>query len=523
MEPVAVPHTEFPHTSKLVTDYLYHYHRVAPFYGGNPYEAASYEAAAARIDFPVSRREALVAALGEINGDNPSLDKLARPGTFAVVTGQQAGLFTGPCYTIYKALTAVKLARTLSSRGLNAVPVFWIATEDHDFAEVSHCWGFDASLNPVPFELSGDGDRRPVGTIRLENPPLNQLRATLSALPYGDEVATVAELCYAPGRTLGAAMMELLKRILPECLLYLDPLQPAIRSLSAPLVREALAAADELREKLQTRTQELDRAGYHAQVRVDGASSLLFLLENGRRLPLRKRDGGYSAGERSYTEEELAARAESLSPNALLRPVVQDYILPTVAYVGGPAEIAYFAQSQTLFQALLGRMPVAVPRASFTILDTRAAKLMKRYGLRISDFFHGLAGLEEKIAARLIPPDLEEAILTTTESVAGHIAELREKLDEFDPTLAAALDKSRSKILHQLAKIERKAAREALRRENRAEADAAYLSNLIYPKKRPQERFYTVLPFLARHGLDFPNRVYDNVHLDCRDHLVLTV
>ncbi len=523
MEPLAVPHTEFPHTSKLVTDYLYHYHRVAPFYGGDPYEAASYEAVAGRIDFPPSRREALVAALREINGDNPSLEKLVRPGTLAVVTGQQAGLFSGPCYTVYKALTAVKLARTLSSRGLAAVPIFWIATEDHDFAEVSRCWGFDATLNPVPFQISSEEGQRPVGTIRLENPPLNQLRASVSALPYGDEVATITELCYAPGRTMGAAMMELLQRILPECLLYLDPLHPAVRSLAAPLMREALAAADDLREKLRIRTQELDRAGYHAQVRVDGAASLLFLLEDGRRLPLRKRDGGYSAGERIYTRQELAARAESLSPNALLRPVVQDYILPTVAYAGGPAEIAYFAQSQVLFEALLGRMPVIVPRASFTILDPRAAKLVKRYGLRISDFFHGLADVEERIAGRLIPADLEEAILATTESVAGHIAELREKLDRFDPTLAAALDKSRAKILHQLAKIERKAAREALRRENRAEADAAYLYNLIYPRKRPQERFYTVLPFLARHGLDFPLRVYENVHLDCRDHLVLAL
>ncbi len=523
MEPVAVPHTEFPHTSKLVTDYLYHYHRVAPFYGGNPYDERAYQAAASRIDFPARRREALVAALREINGDHPSLEKLARPGTVAVVTGQQAGLFTGPCYTVYKALTAVKLARNLSSRGVAAVPVFWIATEDHDFAEVSHCWGFDASLNPVPFQISGDASHRPVGTIRLENPPLNELRTSLSALPYGDEVATVAELCYAPGRTMGAAMMELLKRILPECLLYLDPLQPSIRSLAAPLIREALAMADELREKLKLRVRELDGAGYHAQVRVDRNSSLLFLLEDDRRLLLRKHGSAYTAGERSYTEGELAARAECLSPNALLRPVVQDYILPTAAYVAGPAEIAYFAQSQVLFEALVHRMPVVVPRASFTILDSRAAKLMKRYGLRISDFFHGLAHLEEKIAARLIPAELEEAILSTTESVAGHIEELREKLDQFDPTLAAAVDKSRAKILHQLAKIERKAAREAMRRENRAEADAAYLYNLIYPKRRPQERFYTVLPFLARHGLDFPNRVYDNVHLDRRDHLVLTV
>ncbi len=523
MDPFCVPHTELPHASKLFTDYLYHYNRVAPFYGGNPADKALYQELAAKLHFPEERRAALVAALAELNGDHMALRLLAKPGTVAVVTGQQVGLFGGPAYSVYKALTAVKLARQLTAGGTPAVPVFWMASEDHDFAEVSHCWSFDAAQNPVFLHVAAEeAGVRPVGPIRLHNPPLNELRSSLAQLPYGDEVSAVAEFAYSPGRTMGAAFHNLMKRILPDCLLFLDPLQPSIRTIAAPLLREAFAESDELLNRLVERSRELEGAGYHTQVLVDSGSTLLFLLRGGRRLPLKRQGSDYRAGDETHSGLEISERAEQLSPNALLRPVIQDHILPTIAYVGGPAELAYFAQSQVLYRRLLGRVPIAVPRATFTILDARAAKLLKRFDLRLEVFFEGQDALEARIAAQLIPTELEEAILEATESITGHVDELRSRLELFDPTLAAALDKSRAKIFHQLAKVERKVAREALRREDRAEENAAYLFNLIHPRKRPQERLYTILPLLARHGVDFVDRLYENIRLDRPDHVVLT-
>jgi bacillithiol biosynthesis cysteine-adding enzyme BshC len=521
MEPLCIRHTELPRASKLFTDYLYHHNRVAPFYGGNPSEPDAYRDAAAKIHFPEARRAAIVSALREQNGDARALERLARPGAVAVVTGQQVGLFSGPCYAIYKALTAIRLARKLSSEGIPAVPLFWMATEDHDFAEVSHCWSFNAKQEPIFLKLEAeDAGNRPVGGIPLQKPPLNELRSSLSRLPFGDEIATLADVSYAPGRTMGEAFRSLLERVLPSGLLYLDPLHPSIRTLAAPILREGFAANADLNQLLLARAAELDKAGYHAQVHVDANTSLFFHLRNGHRLPLRRRGSEYQAGERRMTASELMDDAGSLSPNALMRPVVQDYILPTVAYVGGPAEIAYLAQSQVIYKTILGRMPVSVPRSTFTVLDSRAAKLMKRYEGTLHDFFHGLDSLEARIAAHLIPEELAESLVSATDSITGHIEELRSSFDAFDPTLAAALDKSRAKILHQLARMERKVAREALRREDRAEAEAAYLYNLVYPRKHPQERMYSVVPFLARHGLDFVDRVYENVHLDCPDHVV---
>lgn len=521
METACVRHTELPNASKLFTDFVYHFHRVAPFYAGNPADVESYRTVAAKIHYPEPRRAALVAALREKNGENRSLDLLAKPGTLAVVTGQQVGLFSGPCYTIYKALTAVKLAYHLTSAGIPAVPVFWLATEDHDAEEVNHCWSFDAGLTPVSLRVNTDPFRQnPAGEIPLVDAPLSELRTSLAALPYGEDVAAIVEASYPTGRTLGAAFFDLLRRLLPDCVVFIDPMHPDIRALAAPVLREALAAGPDLIHEFQRRNRELESSGYHTQVHVETDTSLFFLLDGGRRIPLRRQDGGYKAGEKVLSTGELAGHAERLSPNALLRPVVQDHILPTVAHVAGPAEIAYLAQSNVAYQTLLGRMPVTVPRRAFTILDARAAKHMKRYGLGLDSFFHGVEAVGERISRSLVPGELQESIRKTTHSVAGQVDALRGQLAAFDPTLAAAADKSRSKILYQLSKIERKARREALRRDERASADAIYLSNLIYPHKHLQERFYTILPFLARHGLDFIDRLYENVHLDCPDHML---
>ena len=210
-------------------------------------------------------------------------------------------------------------------------------------------------------------------------------------MPYGEEVADLVEETYRPGSTMGKAFGELLRKLLARFdVLQVDPIQPAFRKLAAPLLRAAVEAAPELTDAVLERNRELAAAGYHAQVHVEPQTSFVFLLENGKRLTLRRHGDEYVLNGRRFTTQELADRAESLSPNAILRPVTQDSMLPTVAYIGGPAEIAYLAQSAAIYDRLLGRMPVAVPRTGFTILDQRTEKLMDRYGLRMQDRYNTL-------------------------------------------------------------------------------------------------------------------------------------
>ena len=314
---------------------------------------------------------------------------------------------------------------------------------------------------------------------------------------------------------MGAGFRALLKALLAKLdLLYLDPLDPAMRKIGAPFLAQALRAAPELKAGFLARNKELTDAGYHAQVHVDAKTSLFFLLDKGERATLRRKDTDYA---------ELAGSAEQVSPNALLRPVWQDYLLPTVVYVGGPGELAYLAQSQVAYQLLLGRMPVAMARSGFTILDTRSRKLLERYHMTVAQVMTHEGGLQERIAAALVPQSVGRSIEAATAETARQVERLQADLVAFDPTLAAAAGKSRAKILYQMEKLGKKTARETLRRDERALADTRHLAALLYPHRHPQERFYSILPFLAQHGLDLIDRLTDAVEPMCPDHRVYTI
>jgi bacillithiol biosynthesis cysteine-adding enzyme BshC len=522
MHCTCVRQSDLPHTSRLFADVLYHPDRTAAFYDYPVRDLESFRAAAQQVQFTSDQRAKLVEALRVHNAGSAALERLARPGTVAVVTGQQVGLFSGPAYTIYKTLHAVRLAEWLTENGIPAVPVFWSASEDHDFAEVNHTWVFDADHRPHRLEMRRSASEQPVGSIALQNPPIEELRASLARLPFAGDVVAAVEESYRQGMTMGDAFRTLLRRLLAGFdLLYLDPLLPEFRQLAASALRKTVAAAPELTAKLLERNRELAAAGYHAQVHVEEQTSLVFLLENGKRLSLRRHGFDYVHNSRRFTAQELMASAASLSPNAILRPVIQDSMVPTVTYIGGPAETAYLAQSAVIYREILGRMPVAAPRTGFTIMDGRSAKLMDRYQLSLQDFFPGETALRERIAAKLVPPALNETIRQTAADVDRAVARMHVAMTSFDPSLAKALHGSSRKIRYQLEKMERKAGREALRRDERAARDAASLYGLIYPERTLQERLYSILPLLAAHGPDLTNWIYNAIELDCPDHRLM--
>jgi len=519
MDPACLRHTEIPGTSRLFADFSYHFDRVSRFYSHNPQHRESYAAAAREIRYPDDRRAAITRVLEAQNPGNPLVKRFAQTGTVAVLTGQQVGLFSGPAYTIYKALTAARLAEDLNASGIPAVPIFWMATEDHDFAEVDNVWIFDSTHHPIQLKTEApaawQGKQRPAGGFPVERPPIAELRKALAGFAYGEEVAALVAAAYQPGVTMGAGFRALLVKLLGKVgMLVVDPLDPQLRAVGAPFMADALAAAPELKSSLLARNKELAAAGYHAQVNVEENTSLFFLLENGERVTLRKKDAEFA---------DLRDRAADVSPNALLRPVWQDYLFPTVAYVGGPGELAYFAQSQVIYDRLLGRMPVAVSRASLTLLDARAAKLLARYGLALTDTLVPEEALKERIAHALIPKTVASLFAETSGEITRRLDLLGSGLETFDPTLAAALGKSRAKVLYQLGKLRKKTERETLRRDARASEEARYLSSLLYPHRHMQERFYSMLPFLAQHGLDLVDRLYEVVQVDCPDHRVVTL
>jgi bacillithiol synthase len=525
MECSCVRQTEIPGASKLFADLIYHFDRVDDLYSHKPNDAESL-LAATKFDFPDDRRAALVRALTPLNPGNPSLDALAQPGTVAVVTGQQVGLFSGPAFTVYKALTAIKAARELTARGATAVPVFWLATEDHDFAEVDHVWVFGPDYQPKKIRIGGSPDdaSRPVGGIALRDIPIPELRDALAGLPFADDAVALVERAYRPGETMGSAFARLIRELFGSWgLLVIDPMEHSLREMAAPLMKQAVERMPDLVDALMVRSKELVERGYHAQVLVDKNTSLAFLLQGDERIPMRRSNGEFIARHEKFSARELAARAEDLSANALLRPVVQDYLLPTAAYVGGPAELAYLAQSQVLYQRLMERQPAAFPRACFTLLDERSHRRMVRYCLNPTDMFAGEQAVHAAIAGRLVPEGLRQRLDQTKTAFSNALDALSGDLRKFDVTLDAGLETSRRKIEYQVGKIARKAATQIMVRDEQAVRDARSLNGLVFPEKHLQERLYSIIPLLAKFGPGLVDEIYSAVRIDCPDHQFVVV
>lgn len=521
MESSCVRQTLIPATSRIFGDFLYDFQAVSGFFPHWYGDPGSFQSVAAQINYPASRRAALVSALREMNGPSEALDRLAQRTTAAVVTGQQVGLFSGPAYTIFKALTAVKVARQLTASGIPAVPIFWLATEDHDLAEVDHAWVFNQEMSPVKVALrAAASNGGPVGRFVADSWPVEELRTALGDLPFASEVVERIREAYRAGASLGSGFFQFLRGVLSGLgLVFIDPLQPAIREIGAPFLVETVERLPELLPAVRERSRELEAAGYHAQVNVEDDTSLLFLI-NGKRTPLRWKENRLVTKERTYSQPEIEALGTAISPNALLRPVWQDYLLPTVAYIGGPAEVAYLAQSAVIYEKLLGRMPVTMPRNSMTLLDGRAEKILAHYGMRVPDLLDCEETVRTRMAKRLIPSELAQRMSGLQATIADSLYEVQRALADFDPTLQAAANKSSAKMLYQAKKLASKVARQTMRRDERASSDASYVLNMVYPHRHLQERFYSIVPFLAHSGLDLPQRLLDDVQLTCPDHTV---
>jgi len=451
-----------------------------------------------------------------------------RRGANAVVTGQQVGLFTGPIFTFYKALTAINLAAALTSSGLDTVPVFWLATEDHDLEEVNHAWLLtrQGSVEGVRSESKSPAEHAPVGEIVFTSDMDALVERTIALLPQGDGLAETAELLresYRPGETFGAAFGRFMIRLFGRFgVVVMDPRNPRLRKLAAPVFRKALESAADLHQALDTRNHELAEHGYHNQVYVSEETSLLFVRQDGQRVPLRRHGGGFTLSgepvEKSKLLEDLERHPENFSPNVLLRPVVQDSLLPTLGYIGGPAELAYFAQAGAVYEGILRRMPVVSPRASFTLVDAHSAKLLNRYGLTLPLLFHEDDAVRQRMARQFLPPGLVETLSGSQMQLQAMLAALRKELGDLDRTLEDAAARAGRKMTYQLHRLSDKADRAVLRRNTQVERDAAYLLDHLHPRHSLQERVLTGISFLAQYGSPLLDAVYEKVSIKSGDH-----
>jgi bacillithiol biosynthesis cysteine-adding enzyme BshC len=521
---VSVPYRRLPHQPKLFVRLVDDFPEVANFYAHPPtFEAITRTAGS--LDFPADRRKQVVPVLRDINdalgaGDatRRSLD-LLEGGAVAVVGGQQVGLFGGPAYAFYKALSAIRIAEELSEAGIPAVPVFWMATEDHDLDEVRHV-AFFKSGKLTRFELPAEGPHgSPVGRVRLGGAieDITKSAVDLLAGPGSSAVAQFLQESYKPGETYGTAFGKLFARVFADRgLILLDPLDARLHRIAAPVYRKALKDRDALVEKLLRRSQELEAAGFDAQVKVGATSTLLFHLQNDVRQPIiAKNNGngtngssasGFQSGEITWTGDQalqlIDTTPEAFSPNALLRPVVQDYLLPTVAFSAGSSEISYLAQADVVYKHILGRSPVILPRSDFSVLDAKADKLLQKYHLCIEAVWTGAQELRRQMEAVSLPKQLAQDFDQKKALVESTLTQLGEDIQKLDATLGGAVTTAKEKMTFQLEKLREKTGRALDERAGLIREHAEFLENLLYPNRVLQSRELCLLPFLAQWGLD---------------------
>lgn len=514
------PITVAPGFSRLFLDYCHGASPARQFYASLPPDQSWQTRPSVPAHWPQ-----LVQLLAEQNSSpspaaTASLDAL-RNGAGVVVTGQQVGLFGGPLYTPFKAATAVARARQATAAGSPHAAIFWLATEDHDFAEINHVT-FPArkELRTLTYAQAPE-TARPVGGIVLDEaitPLIEQARELL-----GDSEATDAlAAAWQPGHTLAQAFRQFYAQAFAaQGLLILDAEERAVHRMGAPVLAAALERADELHQALVERNQTLEAAGYHAQVAVMPGASLLFLVDEhtGARLALKRQaataqepGGLWTAGRESYSTADLldilTDEPERISPSALLRPVFQDFLLSTSAIVGGPAEVAYYAQSAVLYERILGRVTPALARFSATLIEPAIGKLLRQHELTLKQVFsESAASLAQMLADRAIPAEGKEKIAAAGTALEAELTPLVGWMQALDAGLGHSAETAASKMRYQMGRLRRLAANYQLQREASLSRHAEAINQALYPGGALMERLHGAAYYFARYGFELAEEI----------------
>jgi bacillithiol biosynthesis cysteine-adding enzyme BshC len=534
MKSHCLPFRQIPHSTPLFLDYLEFTPKVRQFYPRPPQLAQWAKVETSRIQYPNERRAQMASLLERQNkawgASAATLENICRfrNGAYALVTGQQVGLFGGPTFSLYKALSAVKLAAEAQKLGIECVPIFWLATEDHDLDEVNqaHIPASDGSIEALVSPTTGTKDA-PVGSLAFGT-EISELANKASGLLGDSDAARALSECYRPGETFGTAFAKLFTRLFADHgVILLDGADPELDQIAAPLYEAAVTRAAELAPALVKRDEQLRAAEYHQQVRITESSTIFFLMRDGVRVPVQFEAGKFSVGAQEFSSQDLKALAQSspqtFSPNVLLRPVVQDYLLPTLAYVGGAAEVAYFAQVGVVYELLAGRVTPIIPRFSATLIEAKPQALLDKYHLPFTDLFQGPEDLRQAIGSQLLPPQLQKSFDEAAASVERSMKVVCEAIGQLDKTLIESAENAKSKMLYQITNLGSRAARAELRQSEMVGRHADFLSSSLYPRKALQEREISGISFLAKYGPELLNGLLASIHPDCLDHQLIQI
>jgi bacillithiol biosynthesis cysteine-adding enzyme BshC len=537
----AIDFERLPWVRPLVRAYTRQFDAVAPLFAGNPADPAAWRNAIARVHMrPPDRArlcESLTRQLTERGAPGEALlaaQALEQPSSVAILTGQQAGAFGGPLYTLLKAVTALQLARRLSDEhGIPATAVFWVDAEDHDWEEVRTAHVLDADLKPRAVELprlSGAG-AQPAGSLLLDDrieAAIGQLEGALPPTEFRSQALGALRRRYAPGVTLGRAFAGWLDELLGrERLVVFESGDPAAKPLVAGIFARELEYPCRTTRLAREGGSAMSALGHEPQVEPAEDGTALFYLDGAGRRLIRFDGRDYVIGDQrrppAALREEAAEHPERFSPNVLLRPIVQDRVFPTVCYVGGPSELAYQAQIGRVYPAFEVEVPLLFPRASATLLDSAAARFLDRSGLPLEDLQRQDESALNRLLEQHLPAGLDRALDASAQAIAAEVARIAQPVTALDPTLAGALETTRTRVQGAIKGLHAKIIQAAKRKDETLRRQFARTQALAFPYGEPQERTLNTVFFVSRYSLDIGRRLLDELPLETDRHYVLTL
>lgn len=530
---------ELPGFSKLFRDYNEKYLPLKDFYtAGNPRDFSAYPAFAQELVSRPYPRSEIIPILKEQNlrfgsGDKSfqNIDKLLNHKTVAVVTGQQVGIFGGPLFTLYKALTAVKLAEKLEAeQGISAVPVFWLASDDHDLREALSSAVLDnqGEIVPLVYDLTQFQEGIPAsGAVFNESiEELNEkLLGTLFESEFKPEISARLKECYAPGLSASESFARWWAGWLKdEGLIFVEPSDPRLKQFAIPLFKNEILAASPSSQAALKAGEELKKSGYHSQLtqREDGYN---LFYHNPGRASLRKEGERIvlSGSGESLTPEQwvlkLEAHPEQFSPNVVLRPLYQDTLFPTIAYVAGPSESAYFAQLSQVYPEFGIPMPFIFPRFSMTLVEQKYLSLLEKHSLKINQIFGNAETLITDVLRRSLPEESDVPLKEMEAQLKSFSQGLQKYVAQWDPTLIKTVETTVNSMIHQVDGLEKKILSAHKKKNDTLRQQLYRLSANLYPSGVYQERVINIVPWLCKYGPDFLKELSSIVDVSNPSHL----
>ena len=524
----SLDYRNLPSYKPLFLDYLHRFDALSPFFTGDPFDPASWRKVATAIEARAPSTST-AAPLRELNTTLDadelalrSIDALG-DGALAVITGQQVGLFGGPLYTLYKALTTVRLARAAEAElQTKVVPLFWMDTDDHDFAEVQSTWILDAAYELVElrYDTEDASDKLPVGGRKLTpaiGTVLDEAAAALPDTEFKEDVLSNLRESYAAGRTMAEAFGAwLLRMTRGSGLVIVDPSLPELKALGRDVFARELEEGSVSRRLVQQTTAELVERGYHAQATPSESHLNLFHAD-----PVRSPVTVSGNSDKDELVRKLRDEPSHFSPNVLLRPIYQDTLFPTLAYVAGPNELAYFAQLKRMYEHFDLTMPVIASRASFTVVERPQARFLDRYDVPLAKLSSDDESLLNDIVRGQTPPQLDEDLKRARHCIQDITAALERDLGAVDVSLVPTVKSTRGKLLHHLKELETKAFRAVKRKNDTVRQQFLTTRTALFPGFDMQERKLSPLGYLNKYGWHFTSMVEEGADPALKAHLLL--